>query len=91
LACDGGVLVACHTLALFYYEGKGVTQDRAKAAQLFEQACDDASRLACVQAGELYEHGYGVVKDKCCFSRYSDMEFHDFPSRSGIEISECRV
>ncbi len=38
-ACDSGVMDGCHKLGLMYFKGDGVTQDYAKAKELFNKAC----------------------------------------------------
>lgn len=43
-----------------YYNGKGVGQDYAKAAELFEKACNEGDAWGCYVLGNMYEYGRGV-------------------------------
>ena len=44
--CEGGEPVGCSNLAEFYFDGRGVPQDRARAFQLFSSACKDTRRFS---------------------------------------------
>jgi hypothetical protein len=44
--CDGGEPVGCSNLGELYFDGRGVTQDRARALQLFASACQDDQRAS---------------------------------------------
>ncbi|MBK37026.1 MAG: hypothetical protein CME26_16040 [Gemmatimonadetes bacterium] len=46
-ACDGGDMLACYNLGIMYRDGDGVTQDSARAATLFQRACDGGLEEAC--------------------------------------------
>jgi TPR repeat protein len=50
-------------LALRYYNGDGVSQDLAKAAELYQKSADQGNANAQANLGWLYEHGEGVPKD----------------------------
>ena len=47
-----------------YAEGKGVERNEAKAAALFQQACDGGEASAGRNLGILYERGKSVPKDE---------------------------
>lgn len=46
-ACDTGDAAACYRVGMAFYEGRGIDQDRAKARELFEQACAAGEKEAC--------------------------------------------
>jgi TPR repeat protein len=54
---------ACGFAASLYERGKGVPADPAKAAGLYQQACDAANRRACFALAVLQVRGLGVPKD----------------------------
>ena len=39
-ACDGEVMLGCSNLGVIYANGTGVTQDIARAIDLFQKSCD---------------------------------------------------
>ena len=43
--------------------GAGAPEDAARAAELFQSACDGAEPRGCLNLGQLYEAGKGVAKD----------------------------
>jgi TPR repeat protein len=45
--CDGGEAMGCDGLAGMYAQGRGVAQDKAKAAELYQKACDGGNTVAC--------------------------------------------
>ena len=45
--CDGGVAAGCSNLAEFYYDGRGVAQDRQQAGRLFVSACEAGVSSGC--------------------------------------------
>ncbi len=47
LSCDGGNATACSYLGVLYHNGEGVAQDLARAASLYQQACDGGYAPAC--------------------------------------------
>jgi len=62
--CQGGDPYGCEQLGVMYQHGRGVTQDHAKARQLYEQACAKQEANACHYLGVYYEQGRdGVAKD----------------------------
>ena len=74
-ACDARNTAACNNLAIIYSENrKGVARDYAKAAQLYQRACDIGAD-GCGNLASMYQSGEGVAKDevkavqlykKCC-------------------------
>ena len=46
-----------------YYEGEGVVQDRGRAAELYQRACEGGDSQACSDLGFSYARGAGVTKD----------------------------
>ena len=46
-----------------YFSGEGVTRDPARAASLYQQACDGGAVESCYNLGVLYENGAGVTRD----------------------------
>ena len=49
--------------AVKYYKGEGVKQDYAKAAELFQKACDGNGFQGCINLGNSYSKGEGVKQD----------------------------
>jgi len=47
-----------------YEEGRGVVKDEARAAALYQQACDMGEATACSDLAAMYASGRGVVRDK---------------------------
>jgi TPR repeat protein len=54
-ACDGGEMLGCSNLGVFYEQGTGGIRDAAKAAALYQKACDGGSMLGCNNLGAAYE------------------------------------
>src|SRR4029079_14964709 len=50
--------------ARLYADGKGVTKDVAKAAELMKRACDGTEAASCNELGEMYEGGSGIGQNK---------------------------
>ena len=46
-----------------YGTGQGVTQDLARAATLYQQACDGGDMWGCINLGAMYGTGEGVTRD----------------------------
>jgi TPR repeat protein len=63
-ACKLGEANGCFNLANLYYEGAGVTADKAKAFSLYEQACNAGKAAGCINLGAAYDDGEGVAVDK---------------------------
>jgi len=59
-ACDGGDAKSCTELGGMYYKGEGVSQDNAKAVQLFKKGCDGGNALGCSNLGGMYYKSEGV-------------------------------
>jgi len=43
--------------------GRGVQEDQARAAQLYQKACDGGDAPGCGALGWMYTNGTGVEKD----------------------------
>ncbi len=54
---------ACWDLGKMYANGEGVTQDYARAASLYQQACDGGMATVCNNLGVMYLRGEGVTQD----------------------------
>lgn len=59
-ACDAGELSGCNTLALLHQN----SGEHAKAAAIFEQACEKGFGLSCYNLAQIYEAGSGVAPDE---------------------------
>lgn len=57
-ACDRGNMVGCSNLALMYYNGDGVRQDKRKAKELYGKACDGGVMGGCKNYRILNEQGF---------------------------------
>jgi TPR repeat protein len=57
--CDKGQGEACNALALAYHDGRGVTQDLAKAAELYGKACTAGLGAGCQNLGDLHAQSNG--------------------------------
>jgi hypothetical protein len=58
-ACEGGDAWSCTRVAARLERGDGVPRDEARAAALYEKACDAADPLACANLGRLHRLGRG--------------------------------
>ncbi len=47
-----------------YAVGQGVPRDLAKAAHLYQKACDGGYAASCYSLGSLYDEGRGVPRDE---------------------------
>ena len=76
---DLGQALACSSLGEMYYDGKGVRQDYAKAAELWKKACDMEDANACFNLGVMYWTGEGVREDYAKavepYKKACDMEY----------------
>ena len=61
---DDGNALAQFQLGMRYFNGQGVGQDYAKAAEWVQKAADKGSVAAMVQLGVIYMRGLGVDQDK---------------------------
>jgi hypothetical protein len=62
--CDKAQPAVCRDLGVKYETGKGVPKkDEARAAALYQLACDGEDALGCLRLGMLYESGSGVTED----------------------------
>ncbi len=61
--CDDGDLASCSVLGVMYEKGRGVPQDRGRAAQLFGHACRNGNPRACVSLGRMMESGASARAD----------------------------
>jgi TPR repeat protein len=68
--CDAGSADRCRRLAATYQLGEGAPKDEARAAKLYELACDMKDPSACVFAGQMHEFEHGVVKDDTKAARF---------------------
>jgi TPR repeat protein len=67
-ACDGdgcaaGDPTGCNNLAVLVRDGRGVEQDKARAADLFERACLGRFAGSCAELGDMLARGDGIEKD----------------------------
>jgi TPR repeat protein len=60
---DGGAPSGCNNLAVLYQNARGVARNQAKAAALYERACEAGHALGCANLGAMVERGHGVPKD----------------------------
>jgi TPR repeat protein len=58
-ACDTGDAWSCGRLAARHEHGSGVPRDEARAAALYEKACDASDAFACAGLGRLVRLGRG--------------------------------
>ncbi len=65
IRCAKGVAADCLELGARYLNGEaGVPEDEAKAASLFQKACDGGSSTGCVMFAKMLRDGRGVSKDE---------------------------
>lgn len=62
-ACTGGTLDACCYLGVMYAQGRGVTENEAKSAEIYANACKAGGALACAYEGRALLNGTGITKD----------------------------
>src|SRR5260221_14404550 len=53
---------SCFTRGVMLEEGNGVAKETARAAKLYERACNGGDADACSNLGVLHERGDGVTK-----------------------------
>jgi uncharacterized protein len=64
-ACTLGDPTGCHELGVLHQHGRGTVKNAPRAAELYEQACEQQVANACDALRELYERGAdGVAKDE---------------------------
>jgi TPR repeat protein len=66
----GGNLLSTHKLADLYYDGRGVGQDKAKAASLYKQAADRGFVWSKLKYGAMLADGRGVARNREEAKRY---------------------
>lgn len=73
-----GMQVACHNLAIYYYNGFGVRQDFAKKLQYYKKACGFGRADSCALVGAEYYFGDNIKEDlklaKGLFEKACEME-----------------
>lgn len=62
-SCQGGNASGCTSIGFLHENGLGISQDAARAADLYAQGCDGGEALGCSSLGFLYETGDGVKQD----------------------------
>ena len=62
-ACENGDPRGCYEIGKGYRSGTILTQDSAKAVEIFQQLCGAEALGACVELGNAYQFGRGVEKD----------------------------
>lgn len=68
--CAAGSADRCRRLAATYAFGQGVEKDEARAAALYDHACDMKDPSACVFAGQMNEFARGVAKNDAKAARF---------------------
>lgn len=69
--CDAGNAEACVDLGQLHRRGAGVSQNKGRAASLYQRACDLDSGRGCRELGQSYRFGHGVGRDSTrAFSLY---------------------
>jgi TPR repeat protein len=68
-ACDRGVFFACLPVARMYQDGRGVTRDLARAAELLKVACDAEVPAACHELALAQREGRGIPRDRTAAER----------------------
>ena len=58
-ACDDGDAASCGLLAALVERGEGAPRDVARAAQLYQRACDGGDLPGCVGLGQVHRAGRG--------------------------------
>ncbi|MGD8278927.1 MAG: hypothetical protein PVH00_12900, partial [Gemmatimonadota bacterium] len=59
-ACEAGDQAACNDFAFRLLRGEHVLRDRARAAGLFDEACEGNVAQACVRLGGMHHDGLAV-------------------------------
>ena len=57
-------MLGCNELGVMYGTGEGVAKDLARAATLYQRACDGGEMWGCVNLGVMYGTGEGVARDR---------------------------
>ncbi len=63
-ACDAGANQGCVAAGKAYLSGRGVGQDPAFAASLFDRVCARGNAEACIELAQQYRRGDGVKKSE---------------------------
>ena len=63
-SCNSNNAADCGRLGFLKFDGRGVPQDQAAAAVLFQQACDGADASGCFGLAFSYAEGHGVPVDE---------------------------
>ena len=63
-AADAGDAMARYNLATLYAKGGEISQDNARAADLYRLAAESGHFPSQARLGHLYANGIGVVKDR---------------------------
>src|SRR6185436_8391727 len=58
-SCAADDLPSCTKLAGRLKEGRGITKNEAKAAELYKKACDGGEQRACAELGAFSRRGQG--------------------------------
>jgi hypothetical protein len=61
--CTKGAAENCYELGMLYLRGRGVPEDKVRAAGLFQKACDAGALAGCTALGWAYATGAGMAKD----------------------------
>jgi len=64
LRCVAGDLQRCRQLGDMYADGKGVAQDFARAAALYERVCEAGVAEVCNRLGQIYERVPGFESEE---------------------------
>jgi TPR repeat protein len=62
-SCDAGSADACFEVAMRYDDGKGVGQDKQKAATAYKSCCDKGDMRGCHNLGVMLIDGEGIPRD----------------------------
>lgn len=61
--CTKGAAESCYELGMLYFRGRGVPEDKVRAAGLFQKACDAGALAGCTALGWAHATGAGMAKD----------------------------
>ncbi len=87
-AAEKGDAMGLHLLASLYYTGRGVKQDRVRAAELFTQAAAKGYRASQANLGLMYQKGDGVPKDMAKAISYFDAAAQQGDMKASFQLGQ---
>ena len=88
-AAEQGNSLAQVNLAWMYYNGQGVAQDYAAAAEWYRKAADQGLTLAQLSLAAMYDDGLGVPEDAVQAHKWYNLAAARFPATQTEERNKA--